>query len=499
MDLSQIAGLGRKLLAFLRPLGGCFGRQEPRDLLRTYVQGQLSSLERKSVEPIALQAGIPPRTLQRFLESIEWDEELLRDRCQQLVAADHADPQAIGVIDESGMPKSGRDTVGVERQWCGRTGKVDNCVVVVHVGYVAPNFHCLLDSELYLPRSWADDRQRREKAYVPEDVQFRTKPQIALDQVDRALSHGIQVAAWNFDELYGRDTKFLDGLDERKQTFVGEVPANFHGWLRAPRVLSQAPKNASRRARRRKYPRRTRRPRACEVQNLVKYSVVFRKQTWKRFYIKDSQKGPVVWEVKRARFYRKQSNDLPSEACCLIVARNVLNPKEVKYFLANVVPLELDSLEEEAEEGVKLTWLLWVAFRRWPIEQCFRQAKNELGLDHFEVRGWRCVHRHLYLTQLSLLFCARVRQEYAATTSTQDESQLTVEQVRDAMDAWLQVADLPPALREARWKKELTKMHYHQRRNKQAEKSHTKTRLQRLDALGIQVDQLECCIPTDTG
>jgi len=209
MTLKQIASLGRELVLFLRLFAGCFGRQEPRELLQAYVQGQLSSIKRKSVEPMVIEAGIPPRTLQRLLESIQWDEEKLRDRCQQIVATEHADPRAIGIVDESGVPKSGQDTVGVDRQWCGRTGKVDNCVVSVHTSYASEDFLCLLDSTVYLTESWAFDADWRSKAYVPEEVEFRTKPQIAEEQIERALNHGIQVAAWTFDALYGRDSKFL--------------------------------------------------------------------------------------------------------------------------------------------------------------------------------------------------------------------------------------------------------------------------------------------------
>ena len=167
MTLTQLAALGRKLLAFLRLFNDCFGRGEGRGLLRVYVQGQLSDLKRKTAEGIALRFRTAPRTLQRFLESIKWDEEKLRDRCQQIVAKDHAHPKAIGIVDESGMAKSGKETVGVGRQWNGNRGKVDNCVVGVHLGYSAPGFQCLLDSVLYLPEAWANDPERRKKTTYP--------------------------------------------------------------------------------------------------------------------------------------------------------------------------------------------------------------------------------------------------------------------------------------------------------------------------------------------
>ena len=185
MDATEIAGLESELMDFLAEFDDCFGRSEPREHLRRYVSGQLSDLPRKSVEPIALSAEVPPRTLQRFLEIVEWDGERLRNKLQYVVARDHANPDAIGIIDETGHPKKGKHTAGVKRQWCGNTGKVDNCVVSVHTGYVAGDFQCLLDSDVYLPEEWADDLPRRRAAYIPDEVTFRTKPEIALDQIRR--------------------------------------------------------------------------------------------------------------------------------------------------------------------------------------------------------------------------------------------------------------------------------------------------------------------------
>ena len=163
MTLKQIAGLGKKLSAFLGLVADCFGRRDARELLRIYVHGQLSDLHRKTAEAIALRFKTPPRTLQRFLETIKWDEEKLRDRCQQIVAIDHAHPEAIGCVDESGTTKSGKETVGVGRQYNGNRGKIDNCVVGVHLSYSAPGFQVLLDSTVYLPEAFAEDPARRKK------------------------------------------------------------------------------------------------------------------------------------------------------------------------------------------------------------------------------------------------------------------------------------------------------------------------------------------------
>ena len=543
MTQAWIAGLGKKLTWFLEKFADCLPRRAARQLLADYVSGQLSDCQRKNAEAMAFKVHRSPRTLQRFLESVEWDETRLRDRTQQIVAQEHADPQAILLVDESGVPKSGSKTAGVARQWCGRTGKVDNAVVAVHTAWVANDFRALLDTDISLPQHWADDLPRRREAHIPDDVEFRTKPRIAQDQIRRALDNGLCPAAVTFDELYGRDSKFLDFLEEQHHAFVGEVPGNFHGWILPPQVLTEAPPNAPQgRGRKKKYPRLSKRPHISEVQNLMTYSPAFRKQEWRGFRVKDTERGPVVWEVKTAPLWRTGADGLPARKCLLIVARNVLNPGEVKYFLANRVP---------GEDDVTLEWLLWVAFRRWPVEQVFREEKNEIGMDHFEVRGWGCLHRHYYVSALSHLFCARLREEWhqspkavvargdgnvgpagasapgargsgargsgasasdllkrsdeagRVTVEATDETtlpprKLTLEQIRQATSVWLDSADLPASARRRRYEQELHKMSYHQRRNAQAKKSHTKTRMRRLAELGIDVEGLPSCIPENT-
>jgi len=320
---------------------------------------------------------------------------------------------------------------------------------------------------------------------VPEEVEFHTKPEIALGQIDRALANGVRVAAWTFDELYGRDGKFLDGLESRQQKFVAEVPVDFHGWVREPKILPEGPESTGP-GRGKGYPRLAVGYHSSEVRNLAKHSPVFRKQPWQRYRIKDSQKGPEVWEIKWAVFWRKDRRGLPGRRHTLIIARNVLSD-EMKYFLANGTP---------GKDEVTLEWLLWVAFGRWSVERCFRETKDELGMDHYQVRGWRCVHRHYYITQLSQLFCARVRQQYEQDNGDPQE-RLTIEQIRGAASAYLDAADLTPSARRERYQHELDKINYHQRRNRQAAKSHTKTRIERLLQLGIDADQLPTCQPDD--
>lgn len=163
MSVKDIAKLGKLLAQFLAGFAGCFARPEGRSLLKVYVQGLLSDVQRKNVEAIALEQNVAPRTLQRFLESIVWDEQRLRDRCQQMIATEHAHPDAIGCIDETGTAKSGNQTAGVKRQYNGNRGKVENCINNVALAYSVPGFDCLLDARLYLPKEWVEDPARRKK------------------------------------------------------------------------------------------------------------------------------------------------------------------------------------------------------------------------------------------------------------------------------------------------------------------------------------------------
>lgn len=298
------------------------------------------------------------------------------------------------------------------------------------------------------------------------------------------------VSAWTFDELYGRDGKFLDGLESRAQVFVGEIPSNFHGWVQKPEVVSRRRPRAPKQRKAKGSVHVSRRRPSCEVRNLVKYSPRFRAQSWQRYRIKDTDKGPEVWEVKWAVFWRKDAAGLPTRRQVLMVARNVLSG-EVKYFLANRVPGEGNAV---AGKYVTLRGLLHVAFSRCTIERCFRESKDELGMDHYQVRGWQCLRRHFYVTQLTQLFCARVRQEYDQSSPAPID-RLTVEQVCSAMNVWLNAADLCATCRRQRFEAEIEKQQYYQQRNQEARQSHTETRLRQLRALGIDVDRIRSCIP----
>ncbi len=380
MTVTQIIALGPALAEFLEQFADCFGRPEPRQHLHHYVRGQLSDLPRKSVEPIALFNEVAPRTLQEFLSTDEWLHNRLRDQLQQRIAQKHADPQAIGILDDSGHPKKGRKTAGIQRQYCGNTGKNDNCVVTVHLGYASfdTSFHTILDSSLYLPKSWDENRQRCRQAGIPDDVVYRPKYDIALEQLDRAKANGVVLAWITVDEWYAEKPRFLAGLEQRQYRYVAEIPRNLQGWLYHPGTT----------------PRHPSRP----IEHLCQHSRPMVGQDWERFHVKNTNQGPMVWEVKAANQFWLQRDGRPLGPYWLITARNVLDPAEEKFFLSNAAP------------DTKLETLLHVGFARWPIERCFEDNKTELGLSHFEVRKYQPICRHLLITQVSHLFLAEQTQ-----------------------------------------------------------------------------------------
>src|SRR5882724_356671 len=195
MTVQQIRALGPALVEFVGEFADCFIDPDTRYHLTEYVKGQFSNLPRKSVEPMALAMDVPPRTLQEFLSLSKWDHDRLRDTMQRMVARDHAEDQAIGIIDESGHPKKGSKTACVQRQYCGNTGKIDNCVMSVHLCYASfdGRFRTMIDSDLYLPQTgWDDDADRRREADIPDSVVYRPKHRIALEQLRRALDNGMR-------------------------------------------------------------------------------------------------------------------------------------------------------------------------------------------------------------------------------------------------------------------------------------------------------------------
>ena len=386
MTVEQIRSLGPELNLFLDEFDDCFIDIDTRFHLREYVKGQLSDLPRKSVEPMALRMDVPPRTLQEFLSLSHWNHERLRDTGQKRIAREHGEDQAIGIVDESGHPKKGKMTACVNRQYCGASGKIDNCVMSVHLCYASydGSFRAMIDSDLYLPQDWNHDAERRREAGIPDEVVYRPKHHIALEQVSCAVENGLRLGWIVADEWYGEKPFFIEGLEALGQRFVLEIPKNLMGWLYEPSDASAH---------------------RGEVQHLVRWSGPMLKQQWTELHIKDTNLGAMVWEVRAAPFWMKRDGQVVGPYW-LIAARDRLDQDTIKYFLSN------------AKAGVPLETIVHVAFSRWPVERCLEDEKSELGLSHFECRKYTAVLRHLRITQLSHLFLAeqslRLRGEKSA-------------------------------------------------------------------------------------
>ena len=378
MTVAEIEALGPRLDRFLRPFlqalpagqGNTAGGT--RRNFEAYVRGLLSGLERKSVEPIAVAAGIDERTLQLFLSDRPWDHDGLRDALQRHAAAAHPALLELAVIDETSHVKKGDKTPGVQRQWCGTRGKVDNCIVMVHLAGASADGQAavLLDSDLYVPKSWG--AERRDAAGMPAGPSARPKWRLALDQHARAAANGLRFRWLTADEGYGSKPAFLAELVARKQSFAIEVPKTFRGWTTPPfHMTPDVPK-----------------PKTAE--NLARHSSYG--TAWQPYEIKMTSKGPTAWEVRRLPFGFRSGTEVIRNVE-LMTARNLLDPQEVKYFV-------VFDATGAAPESMKVR----AAFGRPAVEDVFEKSKGELGLSHFEGRSYTGLLRHCHLTALALLF-----------------------------------------------------------------------------------------------
>jgi SRSO17 transposase len=387
MRPDQLMALGTALAVFLRVFEVCIVYRPTVEHVHSYCRGLLSDLPRKSIEPIALGCGTAVRTLQEFLRDHVWDHFRMRDLLQQRLAGQPAlnaadDLGTIGVIDETSTAKKGAKTPGVSRQYCGARGKVDNCVVSVHLAVVRGLFKTIVDAALFLPRVWSDDRPRCREAKIPDDLVYRPKWRIALEQVARAVANGLTLDWLTFDEYYGGKPAFLQELDAQGKRYIGEVPRNFRCLTHRPK--GKKPKGGWRGKR---------------VDNLARFSSAWNQQEWRgitltRLTLEDQQ-----WEVRAGQVYRvdnrgnRRQRELTSRTYWQIVARNTMTG-QVKYFLSNAA----------AETPVET--LLRVAFRRWNVEHALRVAKSEIGFGHFEGRSYVALMRHQILCLVVLGFVA---------------------------------------------------------------------------------------------
>jgi SRSO17 transposase len=374
MTEAQIQALGPALAGFLDRFLFCCADTRTFAHLNTYCRGLLSDLPRKSAEPIALAAGTPVRTFQEFLRDHLWDHDQVTRLLRRHVALllDELPDDGLGVVlvvDETATPKKGDKTPGVQRQWCGRLGKQDNCVVTVHTAVCKGRYKALLDADLFLPQSWSDDRPRCRAAGIPDELTHRPKWAIALEQLDRALADALPPSWLTFDEGYGQVPQFLAGLDRRRLRFAGEVPKSWTCSTGSPQAGQPG-------------------RRADEV---VRQDPAFAGKPWRRVRLERQTLGVQTWQVKAARVWPATKGLSGTQPYWLVWAVNEATGEE-KYFVSN------------AGERVPVVTIVRAGFARWNVEHGLRLSKSELGFGHFEGRSYLGLMRHLTLCLLALAF-----------------------------------------------------------------------------------------------
>lgn len=368
-----IRGCAERLTDYLARYLPLFYRKEQRQHLRLAVEGRLSGLERKTSEPIAREAAVPRRALQRFVGAGEWDDEAVMAELRGQVCAELADVNGVLVLDPSSFPKKGNDSCGVQRQWCGRLGKTDNCQVGVFLTYAAAKGHAPLDRRLYLPKSWAKDKNGRAKCYVPKQVKYQAKWRIGLDLIER--SRAVPHAWVTADDEFGRVAEFRQALREEGERYVLDVPCNT-----LVRDLDEPV--------RRRGGKRPRKPPFRRVDSWLSRQPDNR---WQEIEIRAGEKGPLRAKAIRARVQTRTKGRVGAEES-LVVIRTLGAEPRTHYTLGN------------AATSVPTTEIVRAHAERHRVEETLQEGKGEVGLGHYEVRSWTGWHHHMTLCFLALLF-----------------------------------------------------------------------------------------------
>jgi SRSO17 transposase len=397
-----------ELATYLEPFAPLFRRSTSRESVERYLTGLLTDLPRKNCDTIAAAvAGTSTERLQHLLTDATWDPQALdQQRVQTMVA--QSPPQGLLVLDDTGLPKQGRSSVGVARQYSGTLGKVANCQVVVSAHYVADEptshapIHWPLAAQLYLPEAWATDGARRAKVHVPTEVAFQTKPELALVLVDRARAWGVPFAWGVADAGYGDNPTFLQGLEARQIAYVVGVSSSFG--VRLPDEVHAAALVPPPRPRGRGQPKK---PRPAPLYTAKVVLEALPEDRWQT----------ITWRehadtVLRKQFVAVRVHWATGGAQCSTSHHRVFTGPEGWLLGERPVPGESGDLKwyfSTLPADTPLHRLVELAHSRWPIEQFYEDAKGECGLDHYQGRRWDGLHRHLALVMLAYSFLARQR------------------------------------------------------------------------------------------
>jgi len=380
----------RRFAAYLDSLARAANHADRNEPLKAYCRGLLLPLERKSVEPMA--ARLAPHNVRQTHQSLHhlvatspWDDQavLATVRRHALRAMTAKSPVAAWIVDDTGFPKKGKDSVGVARQYCGQLGKQENCQVAVSLSVATPEASLPVAWRLYLPESWAGDIERRRKAGVPDEVGFQTKQKIALEQIREALSAGIAAGVVLADAAYGNDSAFREELEELGLEYAVGVQGSTTVWRPGEGPLPAEPYKGMGRP-----PKRLRRDAGRQPLTLKQLAEELPREAFRNV----SRRGGTKQRL-RSRFaalrvrpaHRDYWRDEPHAEQWLLIEWPPNEAEPTHYWLANLPP------------STKLKELVRIAKQRWVIERDYQELKQELGLGHYEGRGWRGFHHHATL------------------------------------------------------------------------------------------------------
>ena len=393
----DVKALAPQLRQFITPFDECFSRSESRENLHRYLVGQFSQVERKSIEPIARQVESGEvRSMQRFISDVVWDEPALIKKHQANVANDMGDPAGVLIFDESGYAKKGEDSAGVARQYCGSLGKVENCQVGVFAAYASPQGYALLDAELFIPETWFEEshKDKRDKCKFPEGLTFKTKPQLAVQMLERiekseALTFKYVVA----DSVYGVSPEFIGAIEQRVGlTYLVSVPGDTLCWMQQPSVRQRSYKYKGQLKTKTYVPAEEKKP-----MKVSRFAKSLHDVFWYRRRVSEGTKGPIEYEFAKRRVTLCREG-MPEKTVWLIIKRTIGKDRSYSFYISN------------APISTRLKTFVWLSGIRWAIEQCFEETKTELGMDHYEVRkypGWRhhmlsCILAHFFLWHMRI-------------------------------------------------------------------------------------------------
>jgi SRSO17 transposase len=403
MTAEELNEWGVDFFRFCDRFANLFRRKEPRAQAFKYLRGLLSPAGRKNSWQIAEVMGdSTPDATQRLLYKVDWSADAARDQLLKFTIEVFGEEDAVGVVDETGFLKQGKHSVGVKRQYSGTAGKVENCQIGTFLSSATTKGHVFLDRRLYLPQEWCDDSERRERAKVPEDVIFQTKPEQGIAMLEHAWQAGVPMRWVTGDEVYGDSIKLRDLVASSGRLYVLAVKTTTPVWAERPQVVEPKPQERGR-------PRTKVRlaegsPAATTAQEVV---ASWPESRWQRLAVAEGEKGLITYDWACQRVVEARDG-LPGPDSWLIARRSISKPTDIAYYLSNA-PVDTPLLK-----------LAQVASTRYTVEQCIEEAKGETGLDEYEVRYWHSWHRHITLSMMAHAWLASVR--YQATEKKGDLS-----------------------------------------------------------------------------